>query len=70
MKMNENYNNVLELCKVIIERDYVPCSLEKEIKKRLLELTQELERHGAKGFDILSRDVHRAVNHAKSMKKT
>jgi len=34
--MNENYNNVLELCKVIIERDYVPCSLEKEIKKRLL----------------------------------
>ena len=28
--MNENYGKILELCKVMVERDYAPCGLEVE----------------------------------------
>ncbi len=37
--MNENCGKILELCKIMIERDYAPCGLEDDIKKRLLDLT-------------------------------
>lgn len=64
--MQENYRKVLNLCKVVIEQHYTPCGLEKEIKKRLLELTQELERRGKGGFNIIFKDVLRAVYLARS----
>jgi len=67
--MQENYEKVLNLCKVMIERDYAPCGLEEDVKKRLLELTQELERRGRRGFNIISVDVFRAVNQAESYEK-
>jgi hypothetical protein len=67
--MRENYKKVLDLCKIMIERDYAPCGLEAGIKKRLLELTQELERRGRTGFAILFKDIFRAVNQAESNEK-
>jgi len=67
--MQENYEKVLNLCKVMIEQDYAPCGLEEDVKKRLLELTQELERRGRRGFNIISVDVFRAVNQAESYEK-
>ncbi len=71
--MNENYGKILELCKVMIERDYTPCGLEDDIKKRLLELTLDWERRKEKaireskeigGLNVIFMDVYRAVNQA------
>ena len=71
--MNENYGKILELCKVMIERDYAPCGLEDDIKKRLLDLTLDWERRKEKaskegkeigGLKVFFIDVLRAVNQA------
>lgn len=76
--MNENYVKVLELCKVIIEQDYVPCNLENEIKKRLLDLVLDWEKRKEKadregkeigGLNLLFFDVLRAVNQATGNEK-
>jgi len=76
--VNENYQKILELCKVMIERDYAPCGLEDDIKKRLLGLTLEIERRNEKaskegkatrGFNIIFSDVLRAVNLAEQNAK-
>lgn len=75
MEMNENYKKVLELCKVLIEKNYAPCGLEDEVKKRLLELTLEWEKRKEKadregktigGLGVLRMDVSRAVGKAGS----
>lgn len=68
--MNENYKKVLEECAYMIEHDYAPCGLEEDIKKRLLDLTLELEKLGkidkeGKGVRIISKGVHWAVGSAK-----
>ena len=76
--MNENYGKILELCKVMIERDYAPCSLEDDIKKRLLDLTLDWERRKEKaskkgkaigGLHLIFDDVLRAVNQAEQNEK-
>jgi len=76
--MNENYKKLLESCKVIIERDYAPCGLEEDIKKRLLDLTLEWERRKENankenkmigGLRVVFLDLLRAVNQAKSNTK-
>ncbi len=76
--MNENYGKILELCKVMIERDYAPCGLEDDIKKRLLDLTLDWERRKEKaskeekaigGLNVIFIDVYRAVNQAKANEK-
>ncbi len=76
--MNEHYGKILALCKVIIERDYAPCGLEDDIKKRLLDLTLDWETRkeeaGKEGREIgglraLFIDVYRAVNQAKANEK-
>jgi len=42
--MNENYANVLELCRRIIESNFRPCGLEEDIKNRIYELTLQWKR--------------------------
>lgn len=73
-----SYETVLGLCKVVIERDYAPCGLEEDVKKRLQELTLEWERRKKKadkegraigGLDIFFKDVYRAVRQAESNAK-
>jgi hypothetical protein len=38
------YEEILELCKAIIETDFKPCGLDQEIKKQLLDLVLEWEK--------------------------
>ena len=76
--MNENYGEILGLCKVMIERDYAPCGLEDDIKKRVLDLTLDWETRKGKaskegkeigGLRVIFIDVYRAVNQARANEK-
>lgn len=73
--MNENYKKILELCKVVIDRDYAPCGLKEEVERRLLELTLEWERRKEKadkegkeigGLSVILYDLLRATERAES----
>lgn len=75
MKTNENFQYVLDLCRDLIEDEYKPCNLEKDIKERLYELILIWEKRKEKalrenieigGLKVLFRDVKRAVGKAKS----
>ncbi|MDH5744631.1 MAG: hypothetical protein OEZ52_13890 [Candidatus Aminicenantes bacterium] len=74
----ESYKTVLELCKVVIARNYTPCGLEDDVKKRLQELTLEWKKRRKKadeegkkigGADIIFKDIYRAVRQAESNAK-
>ena len=74
----ESYKTVLELCKVVIARDYAPCGLENDVKKRLRELILEWEKRKKKadkegrkigGVGIIFKDIYRAVRQAESNTK-
>lgn len=73
-----SYGTVLELCKVVIERDYAPYGLEEDVKKQLQELTLEWERRKKRadeegkeigGVGIIFKDIYRAVRQAESNAK-
>jgi len=73
-----SYEKVLELCGVVIDRDYAPCGLGDNVKSRLLELTSEWEKRKKKadkegraigGLDIFFKEVYRAVRQAESNAK-
>lgn len=74
----ESYKTILELCKVVIARDYAPCGLEDDVKKRLRELNLEWEKRRKKaneegkkirGVGIIFKDIYRAVRQAESNAK-
>jgi len=75
---DENYKKVLEECANIIKQDYAPCGLEADVKKRLLDLTQEWERRKENAnkdgrrigeLETIFIDLFRAVNQAESNAK-
>lgn len=74
-QVENDYNQIAQLCKTIIERDYNQCGLEEDIRKRILDLTllwKRCKRKSEKdvgGLKTLFYDLLRAVNHANSMEK-
>ena len=72
--MGKEYEELLKLCEVIIEEEYKPCGLENEVKQRIKDILQELERRKrvaqAEGGEIgghrlIYYDLLRAVGQAK-----
>ncbi len=73
--MEKEYEELLKLCEVIIKEEYAPCGLENEIKQRIKDILQELEKRKkiarAKGREIgdhrlIFYDLLRAVGQAKT----
>ena len=76
--MEKEYEELLKRCEVIIKEEYAPCGLENEVKQRIKDILQELEKRKriaqAKGRDIgghklIFSDLLRAVNQAKADSK-
>ncbi len=78
MEENKEYEELLEICKTIIEERFVPCGLKNAVEKRIFELFQEwkkrkseAERKGKTigGLKVIFKDLLRAVNKAEADSK-
>lgn len=76
--MNEDLEELLEECRVIIDRDFARCGLKEDVEKRIFELYEEwkkaktrAEKEGRTigGLKIVFKDLLRAVDLAKELAK-
>lgn len=76
--MEKEYEELLKLCEVMIKERYAPCGLENEVKQRIKDILQELEKRRkiaqAKGREIgnhrlIFDDLLRATNQAEANSK-
>jgi len=72
--MNKDLEELLEECRVIINRDFAPCGLKEDVEKRIHELYEEWKEAKAKadregktigGLKVIFSDLLRAVRFAK-----
>lgn len=76
--LDEELKELLKLCLVIIERDFAPCGLKHDAKKRIIKLYEqwkkakveaEKERRTIGGYKLIFSDLLRAVNLAQELAK-